>query len=398
VYHIHSRYFKYVDTDQFSEDLGDQSHKTHPCPSHEGIKNFDGCRRELMNLSISVVSLVHAPNPQNTTTTLKTESGIISICSKPSVTNIMSSNPTPLPPNRPRNFLVTDATKPFEFQYIQYGKPVSIVVNQTAEEETWPGGALWDIGVLLSQYLVALAGYQNTTTGGVANQIRAPKRLLEAVPSIKDLTVLELGCGVGLTGIVAAAALGTQLTILTDLDEVVKQVTHPNVEQNSSPSSNKQQPFRLTSAGKRGHIMAMPLCWGDEQDEKAVAECFLKWTRIPKSPRTSHKDAVTNKKDTSKPDLIIIGDVAYQHKPGAPSHFDILLSTVLKFLGSHTIVIFGTRMRMPASADLLDMFLVHMEDVTTPPISADEINPSFNKFKHQITVHVLRKKSREGST
>jgi predicted nicotinamide N-methyase len=307
----------------------------------------------------------------------------------------MTSDPSVSPPNRPRNFLVTDATKPYQFRYLQYGKPVSIVIHQTAQDETWPGGALWDIGVLLSQLLVGLAGYQNiTSTSGVAvaNSIKAPKRLLEAVPSVNDLSVLELGCGVGLTGIVAAAVLGTQLTILTDLDEVVKQVAGPNLERNSTPSTGKQQPYRLTSAGKRGRIVAMPLSWGDERDEQAVAESFLKWTKAPKLPRKPRKDVEADKKDTSKPDLIIVGDVAYQHKPGAPSHFNILLSTVLKFLGSHTTVIFGTRMRMPASKDLLDMFLVHMEEMACPPIRADEIDPTFQKFKHQITIHVLRKR------
>jgi hypothetical protein len=48
--------------------------------------------------------------------------------------------------------------------------------------------------------------------------------------------------------------------------------------------------------------------------------------------------------------------------------------------------------RMPASADLLDMFLEHMEEVVSPPIQADEIDPTFNKVKHQITVHILRKR------
>jgi predicted nicotinamide N-methyase len=247
-------------------------------------------------------------------------------------------------PNRPRNFLVTDATQPYTFTYTQYGKPVSITVDQTPDEETWPGGALWDIGVLLAHVLVALAGFQPSL---VSKDVKAPKRLLEAVPSIKDLTVLELGCGVGLTGIVAAAVLGTQLTILTDLDVVVEKVAKPNLESNSTAATtvSKQEPppYRLTKAGKRGRIMALPLCWGNQQDEDAVMDCFLKNTKKEKSPRKL-KGALPPK-DTRQPDLIIIGDVAYQHKPGAPSHFDVLLSTVLRFLGPHTLVIFGTRMR-----------------------------------------------------
>ena len=53
--------------------------------------------------------------------------------------------------------------------------------------------------------------------------------------------------------------------------------------------------------------------------------------------------------------------------------------------------------RMPASADLLDMFLEHMEEVTTPPIKADEIDPTFNKFKHQITIHIMKKRQKKES-
>ena len=47
---------------------------------------------------------------------------------------------------------------------------------------------------------------------------------------------------------------------------------------------------------------------------------------------------------------------------------------------------------MAASVDLLDMFLEHMEEVTSPPIEADEIDPTLKKFKHQITIHILRKR------
>ena len=45
--------------------------------------------------------------------------------------------------NKPRNHLITDASSPYTFNYMQYGQRKSITVNQTPEEETWPGGALW---------------------------------------------------------------------------------------------------------------------------------------------------------------------------------------------------------------------------------------------------------------
>jgi predicted nicotinamide N-methyase len=361
--------------------------------------------------------------------------------------------------NQPRNWVVTDATKPYIFKYLQYGKPVCITIHQTPNEETWPGGALWDIGVLLANVLVCLGGFQCYTTATTAaggayasssstatktnnknkssnhhqrHNVHPPSRLLDAFPSTKDLTVLELGCGVGLTGIVGSAVLGTQLTILTDIDIVTTQVTQPNVERNStipssssssSSSSSKKPVYRISTMGKRGRVMSMPLCWGNVDDEDAVYECFRQWTKVPKTSRKNQKQdqeqrrktrpsvssspsssssssttkvmtpyPISVSRDPGQPDLIIIGDVAYQHRPGAPSHFDVLLSTLLRFLGPHTIVIFGTRMRMPASSDLLDMFREHMDEIVQPPISADEIDPTFASFKHQITVHVFRKK------
>ena len=79
--------------------------------------------------------------------------------------------------NKPRNHLVTDATQPFDFTYQQFGKPAKLVVQQTPNEETWPGGALWDIGVLLSHVLVGLA---SGTISSTSKSILLPKRIFEA--------------------------------------------------------------------------------------------------------------------------------------------------------------------------------------------------------------------------
>jgi predicted nicotinamide N-methyase len=201
---------------------------------------------------------------------------------------------------------------------------------------------------------------------------------------------LELGCGVGLTGLVAAA-LGAKVTLLTDLDVVVDNVSRPNTELNTLPGPNKTCGYRVTKAG--GKIMAMPLCWGNENDERNAIEALESLT----PPVTSARKTST-KESNGKPDLIIIGDVAYQHKPGAPSHFDVLLSTLLKFVDDKTIVLFGTRMRMPASADLLTMFREHLDELVDPPVEAHELDPSFATDelgkRHNMTIHVLRLKQR----
>ena len=35
--------------------------------------------------------------------------------------------------------------------------------------------------------------------------------------------------------------------------------------------------------------------------------------------------------------------------------------------------------------------LEHMEEVTSPPIKADEIDPALHKCKHQLTIHNMKK-------
>jgi hypothetical protein len=83
--------------------------------------------------------------------------------------------------------------------------------------------------------------------------------------------------------------------------------------------------------------------------------------------------------------------VAYQHKPGAPSHFDALHATVQNMAGADTIVMFGLRLRIPASQDLLDMFTETMEPVQRP-ISGEELEASLAHVKHNMTFHFLRRR------
>lgn len=328
--------------------------------------------------------------------------------------------------NKPRNLLVTDATTPFTFYFSgRFGIHRALTVNQTAAEETWPGGALWDLGVLLSQVLVAISSGSSqsitlsapTTASGksksAARMIQLPSRLAAAVNS-KEIAlldasiVLELGCGVGLTGLVAAAALQAKTVVLTDLAVVIDQVTRPNVELNSVAGTNGS--YRTISKGQ-AKVVPMPLCWGSSVDEERVRSFLVdsasaSSSSSPKGRRRRRKSSLThdkgpkNNKDddliaanrVGVPDVVLIGDVAYQHKPGAPSHFDDLLSTLLKFSDSRTVVIFGTRLRMPASADLLNLLLQHFDELVNPPVSAEEIDSQFAVVKHNMSVHFLTKK------
>ena len=151
--------------------------------------------------------------------------------------------------------------------------------------------------------------------------------------------------------------------------------------------------------------MAIPLSWGNATDEATVQDIFRQYAK-PASPtgrkkKQKKKNATRsgveeeNQKDDddpSKPDLILIGDVAYQQRPGAPSHFDILTSTVLNMVGPQTVVLFGTRRRMPASNDLWYMLAEVLDEVLI--VSAEEVDPDmFAAFpKHGISIHVFRKK------
>jgi len=185
-----------------------------------------------------------------------------------------------------------------------------------------------------------------------------------------------------LTGLVAAT-LGAKLTVLTDLEVVTSKVTEKNVICNSTAGPSKTCGYRVTRAG--GKVLAMPLSWGDQKDEEATQNRIEEIMRA-KTRKSKQRDS------RIYPDLIIIGDVAYQHKPGAPSHFDVLISSLMKFVGPNSKVIFGTRMRMPASQDLLDLFRQHLEEVVC--VEAHDLDPSLVEIgrKHNMSIHVLQQK------
>jgi predicted nicotinamide N-methyase len=339
--------------------------------------------------------------------------------------------------NCPRNLLVTDATQPFTFSFVgRFGIFTSLTVNQTPDDDTWPGGSLWDAGVLLSQLFVALAlagdGGSCTVTmttrsleGKAKNTNRIvtlPTRVSEAMngrmKSMQDAAiVLELGCGVGLTGLVAAAAIGAKCTLLTDLQVVIDRVTEPNVVQNTSVASGTGSGSSSTTTAAvrprtinkgKGAVVATPLCWGDEADEVAVASLLESvaaampankaQSRRKKKGHASVEKPNSNSRQPGMPDVILIGDVAYQQTPGAASHFEALLSTLLKFVHDDTIVVFGTRIRMPASMDLLEMFLQHFDELVSPPLRADEIDSSLAGVKHNMAIHFLQRKKNTGTT
>lgn len=327
--------------------------------------------------------------------------------------------------NRPRNFYVTDATQPFMYSFKgRFGIQTTLTIHQSPAEETWPGGALWDLGVLLANTILGMAGFffvTTTTTSNETNKSKSKHHAIQLPPELapnktpcmnwlyssvvsEKSIILELGCGVGLTGLAAAAALRPSLVILSDLQVVVEKVTQINLELNTQLKMR----HRLLGPTK---CMARHLCWGNEDDERAVSALIREHQEHQQQQHNnaSHKrktknnttkegdtiqgDIVTQEK-LGKPNIVLIGDVAYQHKPGALSHFDALHSTLTTFLHDETVVIFGTRIRMPASDDLLMLFLQDLDHII-PPIPVHHIEPLFQNVKHNMTIHFLKRKNKK---
>lgn len=247
------------------------------------------------------------------------------------------------PSNQPRNLLVTDATQPFALSFKgRYGLTTTIEVHQTPDEETWPGGALWDLGVLLAEVMIALAlkaPVEVTTTvttndgrrSSARKTIQPPKRLVDTLQgdsfvdrALHKPCILELGAGVGLTGIVAASAMNASLALLTDLAVVVEGVTRGNVERNATVTRGSRM---LTMQKGQVKIAAVPLCWGCTKDENAVRDMIEELDTpcrsAPVSRRKKKGSRLTNAVESAQhfhvsgmPSLVIIGDVAYQHSLG----------------------------------------------------------------------------------
>jgi predicted nicotinamide N-methyase len=191
--------------------------------------------------------------------------------------------PTPLPPLQRRVHVLARPG----------AGPVTTLERPTAVQEGF-GHVVWDAALVLVRWLEA-----------------APPALLAG------RRVVEVGSGVGLAGI-AAAALGAHVT-LTDLPTVL-----PLTRANAAANADVVQ-------RARGSLDVQPLPWGDA----AAASVVLASIQVPGGGRSG---GVT--RALHPPDVVLASDVVYQDVLVAP-----LVATLAALAGPATVVLVAARER-----------------------------------------------------
>ena len=89
--------------------------------------------------------------------------------------------------NRPRNVLLqhADPREPvtLDFHHTVGALKHSIEIHQSPDEDTWPGGALWDCGVLLSELVLAVAGIEDVTLQSTYLEESSTSHIVSATPT-----------------------------------------------------------------------------------------------------------------------------------------------------------------------------------------------------------------------
>lgn len=114
---------------------------------------------------------------------------------------------------------------------IASGCTLRVAERRSSFDNSNTGAVLWDASVRLARHVFALGR-----------------------PQLAGKRVVELGCGTGLAGL-AAGVQGAQV-VLTDLPEVLAEVTEANLQANLPA-------LRDSGAAPQGTVALQPLAWGD---------------------------------------------------------------------------------------------------------------------------------------
>jgi Lysine methyltransferase len=124
----------------------------------------------------------------------------------------------------------------------------------------WAGTRVWRAAVVALQYLLGYNNDENDATG--AKAVRSCVEEDEQRPRIsKDTTVLELGCGLGVPGMILHTHYGCR-TVLTDKDDLVEQLRENICTNFPNYVSN-------------GMIQAQPLDWSVSGVESLLSQVQL---------------------------------------------------------------------------------------------------------------------------
>ena len=184
---------------------------------------------------------------------------------------------------------------------------------------------------------------------------------LEAMPAalLAGRTVVEVGSGVGLVGL-AAAALGARV-VLTDMPDVLA-LTRANLAAN----------LDLVRRSRTGSVCVRTLRWGDARD---MADLL------------ADADATGRR----QPDVVLASDVVYQDALFAP-----LIATLAALAGPHTTVLLAARERHGCDFDRFLELLRAAFEVALAPLSGEAASLAdacvLSKAKHIPRVYTLTRR------
>jgi len=156
---------------------------------------------------------------------------------------------------------------------------------------------------------------------------------------VKNKTVIELGSGVGLCGLVAGA-LGAKEVFLTDLPRGVP-LLHYNLHMN----------------GLSDAVHAQQLCWGSESDVQSVLASLSEKQLSELELAALGNGTISEVGASSFPDVVLCCDLLFNDE----ANIDRLLWTCKRLLAQNTTVLVAYEIRDNALNDL--HFFDEMQDI-----------------------------------